>query len=170
MLLCNPRKQWMATRLPSHKPDHTTCSLAAFHLFFTCCSSTCKSLSSFKAQPNCIPPAYPLLLSIALSLPLLYSSSIPQPYTLQLCFPTSSTHHDTASHDSSTTAQLSRLSHKPTPPGILGANETKHRTCLHTSVTSLPQNHLTAVLQAPHRAGTALFIDVKLPLAFFVSY
>lgn len=67
----------------SYKPDHTTRSLAALHLVLHLLFSTSKSPSSFKAQPNCIPPAYPLLLSIVLSLPLLCSSSIPQPYNLQ---------------------------------------------------------------------------------------
>lgn len=43
MLLCNPRKLWMAKHLPSHKPDNTTCSLAALRLSFTSCSCTSES-------------------------------------------------------------------------------------------------------------------------------
>lgn len=65
--------------------------------------------------------------------------------------------------------QLSRLSHKPIPPGVLAVSKTEYRMCLHTSATSLPHNHLPVVLQASHRAGTALFVDLKLPLAFFVN-
>lgn len=69
----------------SHRPDRTTCSLAALHLLFTCCSSRSESLSSFKAQLNCVPPVYLLPFTTRLSLPLLHSSSILQPYTLQSC-------------------------------------------------------------------------------------
>lgn len=120
----------------SHKPNHTTCSLAALHLSFTCCSSIFESLASFIVQLNCISPVDCLLLSTMFSLPILCSRSIPQLYALHLyVFPP---HALIMPRPPMIHPQWLSLPGSPkcTPPETLTANKTKQRTCLHTFVTS----------------------------------